>query len=219
MNIAINTENIKKISYKQEIYRKMIHITSLSIPYAFYYMDNHLFLYILISISAVFVISDILSKRNSTINFLVEKFFGKILRKHEHLDKFQLNGASWVLISASLIFLIFPENIALISFTILIISDTAAALIGRKFGKHKVLKKSWEGTITFFITAFAVIIFYINLFSLLSSIYIIIALITAFIGAYIELISKDIGVDDNISIPFSVGITLWLISSLSHITL
>ena len=47
--------------------------------------------------------------------------------------------------------------IVLTAFAILIVSDTAAALIGRKFGKHPFHGKSVEGTTAFFISALIVV--------------------------------------------------------------
>ncbi len=72
------------------------------------------------------------------------KVFGFLLRKHEiDKEKKNLTGATYVLISALICALIFPKVIFVTAFTILIISDTMAALIGRKFGKHKIFKKKF----------------------------------------------------------------------------
>ncbi|MCK7523378.1 MAG: hypothetical protein MZV64_39855 [Ignavibacteriales bacterium] len=64
------------------------------------------------------------------------------------------------LLSALICALIFPKVIFVTAFSILIISDTMAALIGRKFGKRKFLRKSLEGTLSFFISASIVVIIY-----------------------------------------------------------
>jgi dolichol kinase len=86
--------------------------------------------------------------------------FGFLLRQHEvDTGKKNLNGATYVLISALICVIIFPKIFFVTAFTILIISDSLAALIGRKFGRHKLFAKSLEGTLAFFISASIVILF------------------------------------------------------------
>jgi dolichol kinase len=81
-----------------------------------------------------------------------------MLRKHEmKKKKLLLTGASWVLISAVLTVLIFPKVIAVIAFIILIISDISAALVGRKWGRTKLGKKSLEGTLAFIVSGLLVV--------------------------------------------------------------
>ncbi|HRK60402.1 MAG TPA: phosphatidate cytidylyltransferase, partial [Candidatus Kapabacteria bacterium] len=82
-----------------------------------------------------------------------------MLRAHETRDdRLLLNGASWVLIAAFLCILFLPQSIAITAFSILIVSDTAAALIGRKLGRHKFFDKSVEGTAAFIISAIGVVV-------------------------------------------------------------
>jgi dolichol kinase len=46
----------KEISYKQEVIRKCIHLVSLSIPIGYFLLDKTVTLFILIPITAIFVI-------------------------------------------------------------------------------------------------------------------------------------------------------------------
>jgi dolichol kinase len=133
--------------------------------------------------------------------------FGFLLRKHEvdHKKK-NLNGATYVFISALICIIIFPKVLFLTGFTILIISDSSAALIGRKFGKHKFLAKSLEGTLAFFISAIIVIIFTPKIDHQLTEY--LIGIIAAAVGAIVENISFGFA-DDNLSIPISTGFTMW----------
>lgn len=130
-----------------------------------------------------------------------------MLRPHEKKGKGFFNGATWVLISATICVLAFPKIITITGFTILIISDICAALIGRRFGKHGFFDKSWEGTIAFIISAIAIIFIYYNLFELPYS-YLVIGVLAAVIGGFVEAVSKVIKVDDNLSIPISVGLVM-----------
>jgi dolichol kinase len=195
------------INYRDELVRKLIHLFSLSIPIIYYFIPSSTSIAILIAITSFVLIVDYGRLFASSFGNIFYKYFGFLLRKHE-LDsrKKSLTGASYVLISAVICALIFPKVIFVTAFTILIISDTMAALIGRKFGKRKFLKKSFEGTFAFLISACIVVLLSpkVGYFSL----EFVIGFIAAFVGAIVENVSSGIA-DDNLSIPLSVGFTLW----------
>jgi dolichol kinase len=88
----------------------------------------------------------------------------------------------------------------------LIICDIAAALFGRRFGKHKFLAKSLEGTLAFFIFACIVVLIAPKVEGNLTEY--IIGIVGGFVGAIIENISYG-WADDNLTIPISIGFTMW----------
>lgn len=200
----------KEISYKQEILRKLIHLCSLSIPITYIFVSQELALTILIPMAILMVATDLATKLIKPLNRLYKKFFGKMLRKHEKKKKrILLNGASWVLISAVLTVAVFPKIIAVTGFTILIVSDIFAALIGRKYGKTPLFNKSWEGTTAFMVSA--IIAVAIIGYSLsMPWTYFVFGAIAAIVGAFAEAASKVLKADDNLTIPISVGIVMWL---------
>jgi len=195
------------IQYKDELFRKLIHLFSLSIPIIYYFITTEAAAIILGIVAAFALIIDLGRYLHPEIGKIFYKIFGFLLREHE-LDhkKKNLNGATYVLISALISVLIFPKVIFISAFSILIISDSAAALIGRKFGKRKFLSKSLEGTLTFFVSACIVILFTPKVSGFFEEY--LIGFIAAFVGAIIENISFKL-VDDNLSIPLSVGFTMW----------
>jgi len=195
------------IKYRDELFRKSIHLTSLSIPIVYYFITTETAALILGIITALALIIDLGRYLHPDTGKIFYKIFGFLLREHE-LDhkKKNLNGATYVLISALISVLIFPKVIFISAFSILIISDSAAALVGRKFGRRKFLSKSLEGTLTFFISACIVILFTPKVGGF-SEEYLI-GFIAAFVGAIIENISFKL-VDDNLSIPLSVGFAMW----------
>lgn len=195
------------IQYKDELFRKLIHLTSLSIPIVYYFITAKTAAIILGILTAAALIIDLSRYLHPETGKIFYKFFGFLLREHE-LDhkKKNLNGATYVLISALISVLIFPKVIFISAFSILIISDSLAALIGRKFGKHKFLSKSLEGTLTFFISACIVILFTPKIGGFTEEY--LIGFIAAFVGAIVENISFRL-IDDNLSIPLSVGFTMW----------
>lgn len=195
------------IHYKDELIRKLIHLCSLSIPVIYYFIPRSTAALILGILTTIVLIMDLGRFFFPAFGVYFYKIFGFLLRKHEtDHKKRNLNGATYVLIAAFLGVLIFPKVIFITAFTILIISDTSAALIGRKFGKIKFLRKSLEGTLAFFISA-SIVIFFTPKIGNYGTEYLI-AFIAAFIGALVENISHGIA-DDNISIPFSIGFIMW----------
>ncbi len=204
-----------EIPYSQEILRKVVHLVSLCIPVIYIFVTEKFALSVLIPMAVVAVALDLLSrKKDSWANKFVFGFFGGMLRKHERKKKkLLLNGASWVLISAVLTVLIFPKVIAVIAFLILIVSDMSAALIGRKWGKTMLGRKSLEGTLAFIVSGFLVVILVGYLFN--ANIYFYIAgLLGAVIGGLAELYAKQLKLDDNLSIPMGVGITMLAVAKL-----
>jgi dolichol kinase len=81
-----------------------------------------------------------------------------------------------------------------------------AALVGRKFGNHKFLSKSLEGTLAFFISASIVVLFTPKVEGLFLEY--LIGFIAAAVAAIVENISHG-WMDDNLAIPVSIGISMW----------
>ena len=195
------------ILYKDELVRKLIHLFSLSIPIVYYFITVETAIIILGILTFLALLIDLTRFFSNDVGKVFYKIFGFLLREHEvnHNQK-NLNGASYVLISALIGVLIFPKMIFISAFSILIISDSTAALIGRKFGKHKFLKKSFEGTLAFFISACIVILFTPKIGNFPEEYAI--GIIGAFSGAFAENISLRL-IDDNLAIPLAVGFVMW----------
>lgn len=199
-----------EIPFEQELLRKGIHLISLSIPISYFFFNKDLLLYVLGPLTIISLVIDFISKENLEVKKIINKFFGKMLRPHETQKGLILTGATWVLISAFLSILIFPKLIAVTSLSILVVSDISSAIIGRRFGKTKFFNKSFEGSIAFICSGVIMIIIIGILFSAPYSFFIA-GVVASIIGAFVEVYSGIIKIDDNLSIPFSVGITLWLL--------
>jgi len=196
------------INYRDEVTRKMVHLCSLSIPVICYYIPKSIAVEILLVLSILAVVTDVARYYVPVLAKVVQIAFGKIMRKHEMDElKKNLNGATYVFLSALLCVWLFPKVIFITAFTILIVSDTTAALIGRKFGKHKFLMKSLEGTTAFFVSA-VIVIFLTPKAGYHIPMEYVIGIIAAFVGCIIENISFG-WADDNLSIPLSIGLTMW----------
>jgi dolichol kinase len=196
------------IDYRYEIVRKGIHLFSLSIPVIYFFISRQFALCLLLPITAAFIAIDMARYYIPSVSRWFYRWFGGLLRRHEtDTNRKRLNGASNVLISASLCVLLFPKVIAINAFTILIISDTTAALFGRRFGRHRFLAKSLEGSLAFFISAVMVILIAPKV-SRIPAEYVI-GIVAAAIGTVVE--ALPIRIDDNLTIPLTVGFSLlWL---------
>ncbi len=204
------------ISYNQEILRKLIHLFSLSIPIVYYHIDKVTALSILFPLALLAVSLDFLSKGENKFAEFIQHWLGKMMRAHEKKkDKIVLNGASWVLISAYLTVLIFPKIIAVTGFAILIISDLTAALIGRKFGKHSLFNKSWEGTLSFMVSAIMVVIF-VGTMTNAPWVFYIAGAVGAIVAGFVEAAAKILKADDNLTIPLSFGVVVLSLAEVAN---
>ncbi len=213
----------KNISYTQEVIRKLVHLFSLTIPIGYYFLDFNQAICILIPITILFVGADLLMKVCEPIRKFVIAIFGSIMRPHELKKELVLNGASWVLLSACICIFLLPKISFICGFSVLIISDTSAALIGRKFGKNPWFKnKTKEGSTAFLLSAIISNII-IGLLINASWQFYLALIIASFFATYIEAISGQLKIDDNISIPLSVGLIIFLfdffISDIWHYTI
>jgi dolichol kinase len=201
-------EDNATIEYKHELVRKAIHMCSLSIPIIYYFLSKEQALWLLFPITAAFLAVDIARHYSEIVSRWFYHWFGWLLRKHEQDGSSKrLSGATNVLLSACFCILVFPKIITINAFAILIVSDTTSALIGRRFGKRRFFKKSLEGSLAFFISAVVVVLVAPKLQNLGAEYGI--GAIASAVGAIVEAASSMI--DDNISIPISIGFTMWLL--------
>ena len=195
------------IHYRDEIVRKLIHLCSLSIPIVYYFISRTDAMIILSILAFIALAIDLGRYLSSGFGKIFYSIFGILLRKHElDAEKKNLNGATYVLISALVCVILFPKVFFVTAFSILIISDSMAALIGRKFGHHKFLSKSLEGTLAFFISASIVVLFTPKVEGLMLEY--LIGFVAAAVAAIVENISHG-WMDDNLSVPISIGFSMW----------
>lgn len=205
-----------QIGLLQEVARKLIHISSLAIPALYYSTPHDVALMILVSMTVVSLLIDVAMQRNETFRQFAMPLIGPLLRPHEQgQGPLRLNGASWVLISATLCVLVFPKLIMMVAFTVLIISDTSAALVGRTVKSRRFIDKSLAGFSAFIVSGTIVVFVYALIFGLTPS-FVLIGVLSVIIGGIVESSSIRLKLDDNLSIPGTVGSILWLSDILVH---
>ena len=144
--------------------------------------------------------------------FLMEKVFHTMAHPHEWTH---INSATWYVNALFLLALFAPHAYAAIAVTVLAFGDPAAALVGRRWGRIRLVNgRSLEGTATFVIVAtlatWAMLRFFHPAYGLWASLAI--AGSAAFLGSLAELFSRRI--DDNLSIPLSAALGAALAASL-----
>ena len=125
------------------------------------------------------------------------EFFRPIIRKHE-LTRF--TGATYFVASTLLSFYLFDSDLAIVVITFLVLGDTFAALIGKTFGRIKILDKTLEGTLACLIICLLVGIPMLGWK---------LGLIGAFVATIVELL--PIPLDDNFRIPLAAGLVMQLL--------
>lgn len=205
-----------EIPYKQEIFRKGIHLVSLSIPVIYGFISQPVALIILSVLFFPAITIDITRHVFPSVKNFVNRYFGNMMREHE-LDerRFLLSGATYVLLSALLCVGIFPKIIAMMSFAIMIVSDICSALIGRRFGKHPFFDKSLEGTLAFWVSAVCVVVC-IGVIAGAPGEYYCIGSLASIVGGIVEAASIRLKMDDNLSIPLSIGFSSWAMLLFTH---
>lgn len=185
--------------YVRELQRKAIHQLALIIPISYLYLSKSLVLQILAPITILVIIVDISRLRIAAVKKLFMKIFKIVLRPHE---KNKLTGSTYFLTATVITIWLFPKDIAIYCIMILIVSDTLAALVGKRIGKHKIFDKSVEGSSAFFISAFIIGL-------IMPDIPLIQVLTASFSSTILELI--PVRLDDNFRIPVGTCMVLYLL--------
>ena len=145
------------IPMSSEVWRKALHLLSLVIPVGLFYLDGSTALRFLIPITALAIIIEVLRTRSESVRDVVEKVFGFMMRPEERPPvpgPVRFNGATWVLLTATILVAIFPPTVAAAAISIGLIGDAAAALIGRRFGRTTIgnSDNTFEGSLAFVVS-------------------------------------------------------------------
>ncbi len=186
---------ITKILYKknylnQNFSRKFLHILLSNIFLLLIsFIDN---LYLAISIPLCFIF----------INYLIHHYhlFQAIDRKEDHLGIVYYAISFFLIVLFSYLFGLKQEGALCI--LILGYGDGLAGLIGSTIGKHSLLEKTWEGSITLFISVF--------LLCLIFSFPVSFSFVVATISMLIELLSKR-GLD-NLYLPLASFFLIFILT-------
>ncbi len=108
----------------------------------------------------------------------------------------------------------FPKHIALVGIYSLAIADPLSAIIGIRFGKHKLTPtRTLEGSIAFFLAIFGVTLFVLSGYN--GKFDLLILFVSALIGLICALADMiPLKLDDNLTIPLFTSALLWTVCTL-----
>ncbi|UQY81006.1 Cytidylyltransferase [Candidatus Hepatincola sp. Av] len=198
------------MKFKEELQRKLIHLSSTVYPLIYYFVDKSVTMVIVVTIFHVVLFWDLLRRKGFSLPKL--SFINIFLRIEEQNCQ-KLCGATYFMMAVVMVIAIFPKDIAILSMLILIYSDTTAALVG-KFGKIKIksLNKTLEGFIAYIIIGIIIIVGYYKFFATgnINFENYLIAFVALFISGLCELFAKKLFFDDNLLVTLSYAVTSYL---------
>lgn len=121
-----------------ELQRKALHLLALVVPACMLLLGRTWSLILLLPLAVIAVSADVLRVRSEPFARFIYRIFGFMMRKEERPEIGAtpvLNGATWVLITASLLTILFPVRAAVAAFASFMIADAAAAVVGRSIGR------------------------------------------------------------------------------------
>lgn len=192
-------------SLRVELSRKVLHLSTSIIPLVYALGVSREMMLILLAVCVGIAIAvEVLRHSSAVIGGRFRATVGFMVRDKEWG---RVCGATYVLIAAWLSVWLFPKPVAIASILILSISDSAASLIGIRFGKTRFLGKSVAGSSAFFLTAFGILYWWMPGEELMS-------LVAAAVGTVAEAVPSlrwgMFELSDNISIPLSCGAAVLL---------
>lgn len=194
-----------ELRYSDELKRKALHLLALIIPLFMWFAGKAVAIFVLGFVALIAVAADVLRVRSERFAGMIYRFFAAMMRPEECPavgGPVVFNGATWVVLSATLLVVIFPLEIAIISFTTFMLADAAAAIVGRRFGQHRWrhTTRTVEGTAAFLVVGFAVVLLFGWTFGW-------IGMLAVVAGAAAEIPYRPL--NDNIRVPLVIGTVLY----------
>jgi len=194
-------------TFINEIFRKLIHISSLAIPLFYFFLikDKIVMATILIILTLIsLIIENARLNQDGYVRFFFHKYLKSVLRSNEL--KGHLTGATWMLIGFTCSVIIFDSEVSVLALLFLSVGDAVAGLVGRVLPIGKIWDKSLSGSLSGFLFC---VFFGLAINNTLSLQIIIFGAIS---GMFIELIPLKL--NDNFSIPVFSGFIMQVLKEI-----
>lgn len=210
---SIHVPSLRPTNYARNVF----HITSALCVAALLMVLNNppLALGIAVTFAIAAWTTEISRRVSPRINGMVMKVFNPVAHPHEVQ---RVNSATWYTTALVLLAATQSTLLCVAGVVVLGIGDPIAALVGRRFGRTKLLHgRSLEGTLAFAVSATVAtfVAFMVFQASLGVGVALGLAAAAAISGALAELFS--LRVDDNFSIPLSAAAGVALVTALLHV--
>jgi dolichol kinase len=203
MNEVASVEAAGEIGFKQELIRKATHLGALVIPGGYYILglERMTAALIMLVIGLTMLLIDISRMRDWWLwRNVARHVIGSVIRKHEKDGDF--TGATYILLSSALTIFLFQKPIAIAALSFIIVGDSFAAVIGRKYGRIKFANKSLEGSLGCLLGTVIVAL-------LAPGIPLSVGLLGAVVATLVE--AWPMGVDDNVAVPLMSGLAMHMV--------
>lgn len=211
---SIHVPSLRPTNYA----RNLMHVSSAALATAaIAFLPGWALIGIAIAWAAFAWTCEISRRLSPRVNAVLMKVFGPVAHQHE---TYRVNSATWYASALLLLSLTQLPVLCLAAVAVLGVGDPVAALIGRRFGRTRLMHgRSLEGTLAFIVSA-TVATF--GVYALLQpglglGVALALALGASVAGAIAELVSLRI--DDNFSIPLSAAAGVGLVAMLLNVAL
>ena len=133
-----------------EAHRKAVHLACIVLPLWLLWegpqwpRGREEWRWLLIGLTLAAITIDVVRIHDHRVRRFFVRFFGELIREHEH---FNLLGSTYLLIAALLAVEIFPQRVAAAALGFTVLGDGVAALVGKGWGRRRFFKKSLEGAL------------------------------------------------------------------------
>jgi dolichol kinase len=177
----------------------VVHLSSIWIPLISYFWPRQRSLIVLGIAATGTVVIDVLRLWSGSFREIFYRFIGPVVRgKEAH----RLTGASYMMFSCFMVLYFYGGVVTAVVCFYLVLGDTAAALVGLKWGKIRIFKKTLIGSLACFTVCF-----------IMGLVIPEVGTGAAFIGALVATLVEllPLKIDDNVLIPLVSGGVLYLI--------
>jgi len=189
---------------RHEVERKVIHLGASVLPISLFLLGPEAGTIFVAATLIVAITADVARLRIPVVKRFFEKTFGEALRPHE---AHELTGSTYMCLAALVCIVLFTVPVAVAALLFLTVGDTAAALVGQRWGRHPLLPgKTYEGTLACLVCC-----------SIIGVIVPGIPFAAGIVGAAVATVVELFGIetiDDNFGIPVLSGLAMWIVASL-----
>lgn len=176
-----------------ELLRKSIHLSGLILPIIYFFIDKPTMLIGVGILTGIAVTIELMKSLSTRFGGFFFQIFAPMLRRHERRGA--MTGATYYIISTFLCVLFFGKTLAIVCIFFMVLGDLVAALVGKKWGRTKLIgTKSLEGSAACFVVC-AIIA--------LVKLHPVIGIVGALVATIVEML--PVPIDDNLTVPLVSG--------------
>jgi dolichol kinase len=200
------TFQMSNLAIREEIYRKLFHLTGIIFPLGILYLGNEIMLMLVIPAFIGSITFEVMRAKVVWFDRLFTSYFGGLMRPYECAPAPRpvvFTGASWLLMGAVICCSFFTEIVAAAAFVMLVFGDATAAIVGMHFGRLRFgpRRKSVEGSVAFFVV------------SLIAAPLVGLPIVVVLVGALAATLAEAAGtlLDDNVMVPVAAALAMALV--------